>query len=411
MTTTSIENSGKIALVKRGICNWSDKIQVVTSLAAANQLNVTAIFIYDNDTHSNENISINAIPTTGSGSLSPQQYETPLPASRSVLNMTDNDIMNSVLPMPMYFVPFSYGNDLVSKINATNANTDPTLREFWVIAPYTSEVGWGYDNSFGSGFLAAFASGKGYLSYIIALAGLFIIGVIFLRWWRLRRMRNDPNNANIYTMQQRTNRADPLPVDIVNSLPIQTYTDNCVKNTNCAICLEDFVAGKNDIRMLPCGHGFCVLCIDPWLTQKSTMCPICKWDCLPADLRQERDNEIANSTANNSNINNNEENNNNENNNNDSHVINMEGTSTSTTPVVEHLEDAQQPATTVVLMDANSEPSSSSMTDSTHDSSSNEKKEDTQQEEKNQIQQESEKNDTQSSEKKETPANEKESKK
>jgi hypothetical protein len=88
-----------------------------------------------------------------------------------------------------------------------------------------------------------------------------IIGVIFLRWWRIRRMRNDPSNGNIYTMQQRTNRADPLPVDIVNSLPIQTYTDNCVKNTNCAICLEDFVAGKNDIRILPCGHGFCVLCI------------------------------------------------------------------------------------------------------------------------------------------------------
>lgn len=114
--------------------------------------------------------------------------------------------------------------------------------------------------------------------------------------------------ANGFNMQPRVNRTDPLPVDIVNALPIDKYSEELIKNTNCAICLEDFVPAKTDIRILPCGHGFCVLCIgkaslygntcmifnlfvphiDPWLTQKSTMCPICKWDCLPTDLRRER---------------------------------------------------------------------------------------------------------------------------
>ncbi|KAM3579223.1 hypothetical protein VKS41_008444 [Umbelopsis sp. WA50703] len=45
------------------------------------------------------------------------------------------------------------------------------------------------------------------------------------------------------------------------------------------------------IRRLPCGHGFCVACIDPWLTQRSRNCPICKRDCttlfLPTRAKSE----------------------------------------------------------------------------------------------------------------------------
>ena len=67
--------------------------------------------------------------------------------------------------------------------------------------------------------------------------------------------------ANGFNMQPRVHQADPLPVDIVNSLPIDKYSEELIKNTNCAVCLEDFMPGKDDIRILPCGHGFCVLCI------------------------------------------------------------------------------------------------------------------------------------------------------
>lgn len=139
-------------------------------------------------------------------------------------------------------------------------------------------------------------------------------GVIFLRWWRVRQLREQMDyetqlNAHAYNMQMRM-QAKPLPVDVVNALPITRYTPGQIKNGSCAICLDDFEEGESDIRILGCGHGFCVLCIgkcvcvcgiymcrtkemsthhlldhlvDPWLTQKSTLCPICKYDCMPPD--------------------------------------------------------------------------------------------------------------------------------
>lgn len=90
-------------------------------------------------------------------------------------------------------------------------------------------------------------------------------GVIFLRWWRIRQLREQMDyetqlNAHAYNMQMRM-QAKPLPVDVVNALPITRYAPGQIKNGSCAICLDDFVEGDSDIRILGCGHGFCVLCI------------------------------------------------------------------------------------------------------------------------------------------------------
>jgi hypothetical protein len=95
----------------------------------------------------------------------------------------------------------------------------------------------------------------------------WILGVIFLRWWKLRKMRRRISARNeqvVYSdhiLRSRVNQIDPLPVNLVNALPIIYYTADRVKNGNCAICLDDYVENKSQLRMLPCGHGFCVLCI------------------------------------------------------------------------------------------------------------------------------------------------------
>jgi len=50
----------------------------------------------------------------------------------------------------------------------------------------------------------------------------------------------------------------------------------------CGVCLVDFDAG-DELRLLPCGHYFHRECIDHWLLNSSTVCPVDKRDLKHAD--------------------------------------------------------------------------------------------------------------------------------
>lgn len=43
----------------------------------------------------------------------------------------------------------------------------------------------------------------------------------------------------------------------------------------CPICIVDFEQG-DDLRVLPCNHSFHSGCVDPWLLDLSTACPLCR---------------------------------------------------------------------------------------------------------------------------------------
>jgi hypothetical protein len=167
--TNALQSSQNMALVKRGHCNWSEKVAIVNNLSLLNNLNITAIMIYDNDTH-NANIQISSTPITGVGSTAPPQFSSPLPASRDILNFTDNDLHSATDPI-VYFVPNNYGTIFVSRLNAMYNSTMPNMRYYWLITPYFDQITWGFSSTD-----SFFAVGKGYLSYIIALAAIFIIG-------------------------------------------------------------------------------------------------------------------------------------------------------------------------------------------------------------------------------------------
>ncbi|KAJ1972612.1 hypothetical protein H4R34_005352 [Dimargaris verticillata] len=63
----------------------------------------------------------------------------------------------------------------------------------------------------------------------------------------------------------------------------------------CSVCIDSFEPGDM-ARRLPCGHVFHQVCIDPWLTKKSSRCPMCNFNCAYKDPHGRGINETVGST-------------------------------------------------------------------------------------------------------------------
>uniref|UniRef100_A0A7S3YIF7 RING-type domain-containing protein n=2 Tax=Lotharella globosa TaxID=91324 RepID=A0A7S3YIF7_9EUKA len=85
---------------------------------------------------------------------------------------------------------------------------------------------------------------------------------------------NDPNasddNDEEKGLKPASERKTHDGADLANQQPI---------NDTCVICLEEFTHGQQ-VKVLPCKHGFHGDCIDPWLAERSDQCPICKQSVL-----------------------------------------------------------------------------------------------------------------------------------
>ncbi|KAK3049617.1 hypothetical protein LTR09_009038 [Extremus antarcticus] len=66
-----------------------------------------------------------------------------------------------------------------------------------------------------------------------------------------------------------------------------SYHPSPLQQPTCAICLDDFVPGTPDsptgtiVRELPCHHIFHPECVDAFLRDSSSLCPMCKKSALP----------------------------------------------------------------------------------------------------------------------------------
>ena len=68
----------------------------------------------------------------------------------------------------------------------------------------------------------------------------------------------------------------PLQISRTTPQHIPSYAQ-----PTCSICLDDFVPHTTDIRELPCHHIYHPACIDQYLRNNSSLCPVCNARVLP----------------------------------------------------------------------------------------------------------------------------------
>ena len=92
------------------------------------------------------------------------------------------------------------------------------------------------------------------------------------------------------TYSQITNEPNPITSSrLLTTAEIQQLRENhdtCDdphhhhhRDDQCSVCIDDF-ADDADITVLPCSHAFHSDCIVPWLTERQSKCPLCKFDVL-----------------------------------------------------------------------------------------------------------------------------------
>ena len=79
----------------------------------------------------------------------------------------------------------------------------------------------------------------------------------------------------------------PSPV-VVAPIPATMSNLGFLHQPTCAICLDDFTPSVTPVRQLPCAHIYHPSCIDAFLRENSSLCPLCKKSVLPAGYCPEK---------------------------------------------------------------------------------------------------------------------------
>ncbi|XP_014668282.1 PREDICTED: RING finger protein 150-like [Priapulus caudatus] len=209
-----------IALIQRGICNFSEKIR-----NAAVRSNASAVLVYNDDGGRDAMKTMTHNYKQVVAALISQEL------GRDIANLIDNGTRVMLYLYPGKRAPMH------SAINKTSV---------------------------------LFVS----ISFIV----LMIISLAWLVFYYIQRFRyahaKDRLARRLLNAAKKALTRIPVRTLKAGDQEIQMEFDSC------AVCIENFRAG-DVIRILPCKHIFHKSCIDPWLLDQRT-CPMCKLDIVKA---------------------------------------------------------------------------------------------------------------------------------
>lgn len=91
-----------------------------------------------------------------------------------------------------------------------------------------------------------------------------------------------PNESKSIDTNEPVGRSSQAPSG--SAAPASSTQDHTLwAQSICPICLDDFIPHETTVRSLPCHHIYHPACIDPFLLNNSSLCPVCKAKVLPQE--------------------------------------------------------------------------------------------------------------------------------
>lgn len=244
---------------------------------------------------------------------------TPPPVSDGTWDLNDGGRWKSENKYPVYAIPGVDGAIIMQQLAQYSGNpSSPKLQNILTQEQLDPTDYVRIYTTFGLNGGTSLPTLWAFLLIVLAIV-LFIIGLTSLsmhyhqrRNRRALERRIRSGEVDLETLGIKRLR---VPQEAVNKLPTFIYVPNESKSTDtndpvepssqapsesavpasstpdhtlwaqptCPICLDDFIPHETTVRSLPCHHIYHPACIDPFLRDNSSLCPVCKAKVVPQE--------------------------------------------------------------------------------------------------------------------------------